>query len=1683
MLEEVLVVLVLEVDVVEALRGVVLVHPRNLEARLDVVVDADARPAVCADVDARDLLGDRQLERLAVHVVLVWAEGAGEVRDVVGHKDEVPALRVRPAPLRAPPAHHARVVLPHGPVDGLQLALGVQHELHARPRVALALRAHRLGPEAADEAGPLHHCQVPEELYEVVAVRAVEPLRHHALALDAVQHGVGQLGLGVEVELRLEVVARGVVSDEAAVANLHLQPRNLEAAEIGGALHEERLHGLLRRVHVLGAGALHVDEYVVPHSLLLADRELEVAQHVREHRVVVQRLLVPHLPAVVGGAVHALHLLGLVGEHGLGVLARKEAAQGAHGLRLRRGLLLRGEEDVLVVHHGAEEDAAVAGGGALEGLLLGEEDSDAVVRLAQDRAGVVLLRGAPGLAHAQLPQVEGAHAVDLPVHGQYGLHVAAHFHLVPLAVALPDEQEVDGAAPAQEREPDPRQLRGESPVGALAVHELLHGRHHLLLGLGAQARLADEERQHRVRARLEVADELLQHLHAVHEELAQRAHLHLHQAAGRVVDAYGVVDAVRGVVRLDRRHARLRVLRVEQALPREHLLAVVAVLREVDEGVDEGVRAPAAAQAAGDAAPLFLRLVVGAVQGRGGVAARAHRAPAPLDGAHGGQAAARRAGRVPLPAAVVGAVVGRAAPLAHRVELPPLALRVPRRLLLLDDDLLRALRHAAVRGALQHDEPGELVVAPLVLRHAAPVNLVKDAQQQLVLRLELAVRVRVRNHLAHVVLVLVPEAQQRVLQPRLLRKHLLHVVVQLDERAQHAALEGVQALLEPVHELHELRVVRRAVLVEEAGHGLCAHGHVVDVREGPPPRGLLHLAAHDRQAVHEHVQLVRRRRGRAAGDGRELLRKVVHNQLRAPKRLDELRERVAQRAVPREELAHPGGREVELAVLVVLGHADGEAPGLPCGEGAVEHLGLLHRRRVVQLHRADAVARLQCRARHHGVRQLARAGRHERHHHLHRLHLGIRLALRHVPAVRHEEPEQLARARRREFGGVEVLGEEARVAVEVDGHTNLAGLLVHGVRLAVEQDDEAPVGHLHNLGLAHRAVHLDVELVGAAHAHGDLVLAVVVDDLKLVVGQVYRRRLGRDAALQGADHLPLELAVALVGHDDGAAHDDELGGGREHGVALRDEAVQPRRVVLVRQELRLLDELGEVLQVGVDLAPDAHLVQGLHEEGGGAVARGRARKHVAKLRVRKLVDAAVRHAHAEVAHHARHAAEAELVDSSGRGLEAAVGVLRRDPSGNRVVPRRLRVDVVEVNGRQAVRVLPEERAYVRDAVQRDSHGDLKLHRRDVDPRDHLRHGVLHLQARVHLEEGVLARHHVVEVLDRPRRAVRHLLRQPDRAALQLPLHGAGRDAHGALLDDLLVAALHGAVAAVQADGIAVHVRHHLHLEVPGVRGQLLYEYRRAGHLRGNLREAGRHLLVVGHLADALAAAALARLDHARVAHALDAVQGVLHAVQRRLVEHVRRDGRAGHREPRARPRYDVHVTRLREEVRADLVAHRLHALRRGAQEYDAVLAQRRGQLGVLRRVAPAGPHRLGLHAPRHLDDELDVVVVVAVGAAGDAHELVGEADVLRVCCNVLGRRHRYDVEDVVAAEGEEGPAAQAADGLGRAQSVVRDEDLADHARAAAAAHPLLVRRLLHGCCWPARTPVPTGARARRRRAR
>ncbi len=282
--------------------------------------------------------------------------------------------------------------------------------------------------------------------------------------------------------------------------------------------------------------------------------------------------------------------------------------------------------------------------------------------------------------------------------------------------------------------------------------------------------------------------------------------------------------------------------------------------------------------------------------------------------------------------------------------------------------------------------------------------------------------------------------------------------------------------------------------------------------------------------------------------------------------------------------------------------------------------------------------------------------------------------------------------------------------------------------------------------------------------------------------------------------------------------------------------------------------------------------------------------------------------------------------------------------------------------------------------ERPTEGELDLGTDDVDAGDHLGDRVFHLETGVDLHE--------VEV---------HVL-------VDQELHGAGVGVVGGLgrldrggadvgqqllvgnqrrgdLDELLVAALDGAVAGAQMDHLAVVVGDDLHLDVLGgdhhlfevdvvvVEGGL-----GLGAGRGQL---GLELFFVLHPADSPPPATGGGLEHHRIA--------VLLAEGQRLLD----PGVAGREVGGAGYHGDAGL--LHDLAGGDLVAQGLDHLGAGTDEDDARLMTGLGEIGILGQKAVAGVDGVGLGLlgrGHHLVD----IEIVAARPVADMDRLVGRPD-------------------------------------------------------------------------------------------
>jgi methylmalonyl-CoA mutase N-terminal domain/subunit len=255
-------------------------------------------------------------------------------------------------------------------------------------------------------------------------------------------------------------------------------------------------------------------------------------------------------------------------------------------------------------------------------------------------------------------------------------------------------------------------------------------------------------------------------------------------------------------------------------------------------------------------------------------------------------------------------------------------------------------------------------------------------------------------------------------------------------------------------------------------------------------------------------------------------------------------------------------------------------------------------------------------------------------------------------------------------------------------------------------------------------------------------------------------------------------------------------------------------------------------------------------------------------------------------------------------------------------------------------------------------GDPQLGLREVDPGDEFGDGVLHLEAGVHLQEVEGLEVLVEQELAGPGVGVAHLLGDADRRLAHRGAELLGDPGCRRLLDQLLVAALQGAVPLPEVDRGAVEVGQHLDLHVAGPLEVPLQVA--LAPAEGRLRlAAGRderlaHLVTAVHDLHAAAAAAEHGLDRDRVAV---------------LVPEGHRDlgivgGLAG-------PGHDRDTGGVGDGAGGELVAHLGDGLGRRSDEHEPRVGDGLGEGRVLGQEPVARMDRVGAGTLRGVDDLVD----------------------------------------------------------------------------------------------------------------
>src|SRR2546422_1455981 len=298
-----------------------------------------------------------------------------------------------------------------------------------------------------------------------------------------------------------------------------------------------------------------------------------------------------------------------------------------------------------------------------------------------------------------------------------------------------------------------------------------------------------------------------------------------------------------------------------------------------------------------------------------------------------------------------------------------------------------------------------------------------------------------------------------------------------------------------------------------------------------------------------------------------------------------------------------------------------------------------------------------------------------------------------------------------------------------------------------------------------------------------------------------------------------------------------------------------------------------------------------------------------------------------------------------------------------------------------------------------------------------------------------ARSGIPDLLGEPHRRVADVL-------AQRLVHGGARR----LLDQLLVAPLHGAVALAQVHHVTVDVAHDLNLDVPRPRQVLLEVDLVRPERRQRLlpREAERlaERLLVERDAHALPAPARRRLDDHREADLLGDLESRVRVFDR--------PGRARDRR---------HLQLLSQLARRRLVPHLADLVAGRADERDVRGLDDIGELGVLGEEPVTGVDGVGAGDFGGGDDARNVEITVAGRRPADAHVVVGEPGVQALAVGLRVDRHRFDPQLFARTDHPQGnlPA-------------VRDQHLLEHQGARSPRRPAAAVEPPDGLAFPDHTP-------------
>ncbi len=433
-------------------------------------------------------------------------------------------------------------------------------------------------------------------------------------------------------------------------------------------------------------------------------------------------------------------------------------------------------------------------------------------------------------------------------------------------------------------------------------------------------------------------------------------------------------------------------------------------------------------------------------------------------------------------------------------------------------------------------------------------------------------------------------------------------------------------------------------------------------------------------------------------------------------------------------------------------------------------------------------------------------------------------------------------------------------------------------------------------------------------------------------GRTRRPHLGRRARTARRLGVPVHGDVGDIGQDLGRPVLALL-----EGKEVRRRIDELGRVGVIK-EGRVAQQVDDEIDVG-RYAPDAELAQGPDHPVDRQIGRLRPGRNLDQQRVVIARDDCAGIGSAAIQTDAVASGRTIGGDPAVVGNEVVLRVFRRHPALQRMA-------------HQAYALLARN---ARRFGQCLALGDQDLGLHDVNAGHLFGDGMFDLHAGVHLDEVELALVHIHQEFDCAGTFIVHMLADALAQLADLGALRVGQVGGGGALDNLLVAALHGAVAFIKVIDGAVLVAEDLHLDVAGAQDhlfQIALAIAEGGlGLAPTLQHLGLKLFGGVDRAHAATAAAPACLEHQGVAD----LGGFLADRVKIGAQHL---GRGDDRNARLN----------RDPPGACLVAKSAHRLGLGADEGDARLFASLDKLGVFRQKPVAWMDRIGARQLGHADD-------------------------------------------------------------------------------------------------------------------